>query len=544
MANRKTKSKLNVRSRRNNAHSSNNHVGAKELLDYLVTPLHLPPFDVNNTVYKKFIIDTVERLLIEAIETILPEKVLGVQFIFAKRSRSGKKREIQSPDFSFPFLLCCKTKKEAIALSDGLAYVTRLLMNQNSSFHYRVRKLGLTYSPAVCIYSIYNPPVSKREKDGTTNVLWVKLPIDDSYNEVRFPLDDLDDLNRQLSTRFFYNADLNSSIAKGYFDAEKNLEISLSDSNVRILSESALTKDRRRDKLRILLNELAADVDYLKRVSYLLKFGDVILCTPHAYNEAQSHHSDNPMNPHEVITDAGLTIVVDRKKGSIKEDDWLRIQVVAQKLALFAGAAISTATEARESILNTLNDGFLHEYSNSAKIINSRLFKLQKEDRPFSDSDLNDIRGRLQFTQVFIESAMTVYKSEEAEVEKMLDDLITPLRKYKDVDILTKYNLPYPIKVVTLWQTVLVEVLRNSYKYGEITSSNKKSIFVQIEQKDNYVIIAITNQVANAIDRNYKLNPPKGWSFIEDMTRTLKGEVMPEVNGDKVSIIIKIPMAY
>ena len=551
MANRKPKPAVRTSRRIVSSAAERDELTAKKLLTYLASPLYLPPFDANRSSYKHFIIRTIRDLLIDAVRSILPQKVVGVQFIFARRLMhavtSGDTQV--TADFSFPLLLCCRTPKEAIQISDGMAYVTKYLLNRKSSFHLRVRRFGLTYSPAVCIFST-SPDANDFSNDSTT-VFWVKLPAgeaDDS--QITFPRESLEELvEPPFNNRTFFEADLTAAIEGHYYDQEKSSVLfQPSVSTIKVIRQSHSTAGYSRKKaLEDMRSEFSTDVNYLKRVSYLLKFGDVILCTPHAYDDIGLHAPDRPTNSHEMITDAGLTVIVDRSKGVIEEDDWLRVQVVAQKLAIFAGAAISTASEARGSILRTLNRGFEHEFRNARVSINGRLQQLAAMGNPLSSMDVDDIEGRLKFTQRYIDSAVNTYKSNETDdvaIQSLLDNLISPLQKFRNVNIEVEIDFADNLKVMKLWSAVVIEVLRNAYKYGATDKAeNKKIIRVSATLLDDHVVITVTNELAEKHKSTYEFtNRPKGWELIQEISSLLQGKVEAIVEGVQVSVVVRMPL--
>jgi two-component sensor histidine kinase len=521
-----------------------NRLTTKELLRYLVKPLHLPHFDFSTFASEHFLVQTIRKLLTEAIiDQILPTKVIGVQFIFAKRSNSIRRKvdDDVRGNFSFPLLLCCKNREKAVEISDGMAYVTDLLMRKQSSFHLRIRKFKLTHSPAVCVYS-----TSGREEQAefdSTNVLWVNLPASGHVaDQLTFPDKNLRKLDKYFDGRSFYHADLGRAIDGGYYEEEKDFPTNFTPSNsgVRILGESHLSVDVRRDRLEELQEDLAQDEDYLKRVSYLLNFGDVILCTPHAY-DIRSSTGDGNINTHETITDAGLTVITDREKGLITEDDWLRVQAVAQKLAIFAGAAASTAAEARGGIMETLNNAFAHEFSNASTTIVAHLESIRRSKNALSSADVKDIEGRLQFTQTLMDSAMWFYKGSTGALSSILAALMNPMQKYQDLLINEiDYTSLAQYEVASLWQLVLAEALRNAYKHCLVDDKDKtKHIQVVVHGDKNHVTVAVKNRAT----REFILDPDReGWAFMQRVASSLSGTVSPIEDNNLFSVNVRMPL--
>jgi hypothetical protein len=560
MASRRVKYKINTNKK--NGGGRNSPLPIELLLEYLVTPLPMTAFDISSYTFQHDIVDSIQRLLIKAIQKILPDKVLGIQFIFAKRpTKSKENHEVKvEGDFTFPLLLHCRNIEEALGIADGMAHVTKLLLNQKSSFHVRVRSNRLTYSPAVCVFSRHESDHVDVEY-GSTTVLWVNL--NDDSNElvkIRFPRQHIENIGIRApeDKRLFYQADLKGVIDEGLYDEDAgipslNLRRIRASASVELVHTSDITDDYRNVRLQKLRHQLGSDTEYLRRVSYLLKFGDVILCTPHAYHDDKADQQDNPISPHETITDSGLTVILDREKGKITEDDWVRIQVVAQKLAIFAGAAVSTAVEARESIVRLLHRGFDHEFRNAVVDVKGRLKALTDGEgqKLLSSEDYNDIDGRLQFTKLYLVSVMEVFKQEFGNINKILEGLIKEMAKYKDVLVQTDLRLTGSEVIMGLWRPVLIEVLRNSYKHSVASEvPGKKIISVTAHVENHHCVVVISNTVD---DDKYKrevelgviLDPEDksmGWQLALEMTAYLKGRCRPRVVGDEVSIAVHMPL--
>lgn len=544
MAVRKRRSQLTTKESDNNGQPDQD-LTTNELLRYLVKPLHLPLFDFSAVTSEHFLVRTIRKLLIEAItDRILPRKVVGVQFIFAKRTGQIKKKggEEVEGNFSFPLLLCCENADKARGISEGMSYVTDLLMKQPSSFHLRIRKFNLVHSPAVCVFSSL-----EREEPAqfdSTNVLWVNLPIDETVKDrVSLSSQYVDDRGKDFDGRHFYETNLHAAIANGCCENIKPAAVTVTTPvrRVKIVGQSHFSADSlRKARLEEMREDLAADRDYLERVSYLLAFGDVILCTPHAY-DIRPTAAENKQHPHEVITDAGLTVITDRSKGRITEDDWLRVQAVAQKLAIFAGAAVSTAASAREGILDILNDSFAHEFSNASREIVGSLTALMRKAAVLSTADVSDIEGRLQFAQTFIDAPMLFYKATESvSLAKILKALIGPMRKYKnlqiddlDISLYTKYQ------VTSLWQVAIGEALRNAYKHCLPGSDGKKHISVNVSVAMNQVTLLITNNAT----REFILDSDReGWALMQRIASICNGKILPIDHQDLFSVNIRMPL--
>ena len=546
------------------AYGPRNRLSIEALLEFLVRPLPLPVFDVSGFAYNNELVDSIQQLLLKALSKspmILPSKVTAIQFIFARRSKKHRNHvEKVVGDFSFPLLLRCKNLEEAVGIADGMSYVTDYLSGRKSSFHVRIRSNSLTYSPAVCVFSTSRPDHIHDVEHKSTTVLWVQLDSDRGHtDEIRYPTNLIEDLGRRpINGRKLFKADIQAAIDGMYFHESKKFSGPLTrpsakaGSNVGLIHESNLTDDARSKRLQKLREGLGSDAEYLRRVSYLLKFGDVILCTPHAYDDdARLNHPENPVNPHEMITDAGLTVIVDPSEGPITEDDWLRIQVVAQKLAIFAGAAMSTATEARESILKTLHRGFNHEFRNAVLSVLGSLRSLRDEGGRalLSAADISDIDGRLQFTKLYLASAMEMYKRDHRHLKPILDDLVTELKKHRDITVAANYKLAETEIVMGLWQPVLIEVLRNSIKHSALVGSPaRKSLSVSAVTQGCECVVEVSNLVTDAeYKRSIELgidldNEPEGWPLIHDMATFLKGECKARVSGDVVTIAVRMPL--
>lgn len=559
MADRRSQS--NLATRRRGKGSRAEALTLDRLLKYLVIPLPLPAFDISGFTFQQDLVNSIQGLLVKAVKELLPDKVLGIQFIFAKRPtrRNHDPNAQVEGDFSFPLLLLCGNFDEALGVADGMAYVTKHLMTRQASFHVRVRSNRLTYSPAVCIYSTEGFEHLEELQYSATTVLWVQLDAkNDGDFSVRFPKKHLTSMRRQAYRgRTFYQADLRAAIQEGYFSDVEPPAIPAPPplyqpgNIVGIVQESDLTDPSRERRLQKLREQLGSDTEYLERVSYLLNFGDVILCTPHAYHAMSRDQPDNPMNPHDTITDAGLTVILDRNKGKITEDDWLRIQVVAQKLAIFAGAAVSTATEARESIFRTLHKGFGHEFTNAVLSVLGSLHSLKDNNGGslLSTVDMEDIEGRLRFTNIYLASTMEVYKDEAQTVKEALENLIAELRKHKDVDLQAEIELSGSELMLGLWHTVLIEVIRNAYKHGAPSdASGRIRIAISATIVSSDCLITISNIYK---DDDYKrkielgVEPddvPQGWPLVVEMATFLGGECRPHVDGNHVSISVRIPL--
>lgn len=560
MADRRPKQNVVARGR-GNGHWSES-LTLDRLLNYLVIPLPLPAFDISGLTFQQDLVNSIQGLLVKAIKELLPDKVLGMQFIFARRptKRSHRPNAEVEGDFSFPLLLLCENLDEALGVADGMAHVTKHLMTHQSSFHVRVRSNRLTYSPAVCVYSTDSFEHLEEPQYGATTVLWVQLdPKGDKGVKIRFPNKHLMSMKRQsYRGRIFYQADLLAAVQEGYFNDTESLAPSLppplhtSGNLVGIVQASDITDQPRERRLERLRDQLGSDTEYLERVSYLLNFGDIILCTPHAYHAMSRDQPDNPMNPHDTITDAGLTVILDRKKGKITEDDWLRIQVAAQKLAIFAGAALSTATEAKESIVRTLQRGVGHEFLNAAEAILGALHSLRNDEggRLLSPTDIEDIEGRLLFTNIYLASATNVYETKYQSIQVALERLTTQLRKHKDIDLQADIELSGLESMLGLWHTVLIEILRNAYKHGATSdASGKVCIAVSAKVMGSDCLVTISNpykddeykrKIELGVDQD---DAPQGWPLVVEMATFLGGECRPQIVGNHVSINVRIPLS-
>lgn len=523
----------------------NNKLTINKLLKYLVNPLYLPTFDISVHANQYFVNDTVQLLLTEAFKTILPSKVLGVQFVSTKRAMVNKHQLINNleSDFSCPLLLCCKNHEEATKISDGLAYVTKFLTNNSSSFHSRVRKYQLTDVPAICIFSLDPPPKNKLLSFERITVLWVKLPFIET-TQIKFPNTFLQPLNEHFNEGEFFQADLKAAIETGYYNEEKERNINIQPNPSDVVQITKTNETATDKKIRDLKRELSSDLNYLHRVAYLLQFGDIILCTPHAY-KSFSYSEFGNLNNNEFIPETGLTVIVDRNKGPITEDDWLSVQVVAQKLAIFVGAAVSTAAEARSSITELLREGFLHDFSNTLVTVSARLDGLRRENKPISMSDIRDIEGRLNFTQSFIKSALFANNLITKNIVTMLNDLIKPMSQYHDICINSDIDLTNNDTVLILWQQIIAEALRNAYKHSEIAiSNNKKHVHISTKRLEKGITISIKNK-PNKPDSDYVLTineKYQGWEWMLKLAKKLGGSVKPSKENDLIVVTLTIPL--
>ncbi|MGD9588744.1 MAG: hypothetical protein AB7Q37_03310 [Pyrinomonadaceae bacterium] len=525
-----------------------------EIVAYLSKPLHLPQFEVQFSIYRELIIESIQRLLEEAIrEKILPSNVLGIQFVFAKTVERGAHRIKVEGDFSFPLLLHCRTKDEAKRISEGMAFVTSHLTRSDSSFHLRVRRFGLTYAPAVCVFSTFDPPsLHKVESASSTNLLWVTLP-ELQNNPTPFPDEAIEDFSESFNGRQFFQSDINKAILEQGFITNNLSESRLSAKTGSL--QSSGTTDARKTSFRDMRDDLVRDSEYLSRVAYLLNYGDIILCTPHAYDELRPHRKHrrvlvNQGNHyhHDIITDTGLTVILDRNGGPIADDDWIRIQIVAQKLAIFVGATLSTASETKVMMMHTLNEGFNHEFRNAFNSISNRLERIQDkqdEGEKFSDADKIDIEGRLQFTQEFALSKMEVYKNEEKSLRDILFDILSPLKKYNDITITERIQADlHEHKVSTLWKPALIEILRNAYKNSP-EGTACRTIEVSVAGDGQQFVVSVANAYKEEVVRNYALGrDPEGMEFVHGIANLLGGRISATVAGKRVTISIQIPLDY
>lgn len=442
-----------------------------------------------------------------------PRKRLGVQFIYARRRplRSGESNTV-ALGFEHPLIMKGGTRERRRALADGLSYVTYLLNSKQSpSFHSRVRRHDLTDAPAVCIFS--SGPIACKENEtrlAAINVIHVTLPVATSIRAADFPFSQIEEIPGNL-----FRANLLPTL-----DSYAHGRAKPSRTSGRISPKLICTayEDRnRKHLLRDLANDLGKDTSYLDRVSYLLQFGDIILCTPHAYT-APMHDGDNPNSFNEQLADSGLTVIL-RRDEPIREIDWVRVQTVAQMLAVFAGAALSTADRARAHIANRLSECVGHEFRNTVTSVYSRIRELSDDKKPLTGRDALDVHGRLEFTGQLIEAALMLEDESTADAQELLDRLMKPLTKYMDLRITQDLRMASGARVAAMWCIVLVEALRNAFKYAAAVEG-LKTIKITARTSNASLSVEIANRSSGDGGTN---SNSKGLRFMEEIARELGG---------------------
>jgi len=504
-----------------------------QVLNYLFRPIRLPHFSFNPVTFRQSISATIDHLIADALEHALPAQTLGAQFIYARRRplRLGDSNTI-ALGFEHPLIMKGGTRDQRRALADGLSYVTYLLNSKQSpSFHSRVRRHDLTDAPAVCIFS--SSPIACKENEtrlAAINVIHATLPVASSIRAADFPLDQIEEIPGNL-----FRANLLPTL-DSYAQVRTKRSRNPTRTSPRIIC-TAYEDRNRKHLLRDLANDLGKDSPYLDRVSYLLQFGNIILCTPHAYT-APLHDVENANSFNEQLADSGLTVIL-RRDEPIREIDWVRVQTVAQILAVFAGAALSTADRARAHIANRLSESVGHEFRNTVTSIYSKIRELSEDKKPLSKCDALDVHGRLEFTGQLIEAALMLEDESDTDAQELLDRLTKPLAKYTDLRLTHDLRIVPGSRVSAMWCIVLVEALRNSFKHAA-SVEGVKTIKITARTGNANLSVEIANR--SSIDGGTNSNS-KGLRLMEEIARELGGSFNLIPRHDEIVARVVMPTA-
>lgn len=289
----------------------------------------------------------------------------------------------------------------------------------------------------------------------------------------------------------------------------------------------------RRRRLARLTSEIRKDYGYCERVRYLVSVGDVILCTPHAYNRV-ANETGEANSFSEQVADAGLTVVLKRPRG-IGEADWLRVQTVAQMLAVFSGAALSTADRARVHINRYMSASVQHEFANTSAAIYHRLGALARSRRVVTEADVEDLSGRLRLTRELMSAAMLLDEQGVEEARELLGRALEPLESYADVKLTSRVEIGVGAKISCMWAVVVCEAVRNAYKH-----SDRKQQPVQLEcvaiQSDVQIVVNIANHDGGGVRGD-----SEGMRLIQTIALELGGSFVLK-RGDPTIATIVMPI--
>lgn len=469
----------------------------EHILGYLFRPIELPSFKLDSSKFYARVSRALDAKLASALTATLPRSTLAVQFVYVRNGHDKYSRL----GLDHPLLVKASSNNSGARMAaDGLGYVTQLLSSSPSkSFHKRIREAGLTDAPAVAIFTNGQTRVTTPSL-GALNVVHIQLPCATrpiakalaasipakSISHVpasgsgihRINLMDLINTDRYSDPRYL------SSMRDGQRRATILHEVSAGQNRL-----GALAKD------------IEADSEYCSRVSYLLATADVIICTPHAYS-LTPHHDDHTHD----VAEAGLTVLLERTSNhsTIEEADWLRIQSVAQSLALFAGAAFAIEDQALMSITSRARDLVSHEYKNAKEVIERELEDLVRTEAPLKQSRYDALTARLDFTKVMMDTLLVRSFGGLRSLKGILNGFCDPLSRDPDLKLITHLDkIPSNFMIVEQWGSILGEVFRNAFKHGVPStedSSDSKITPITVSgfpdsENSSHIVVEISNPV-------------------------------------------------